>query len=300
MNSLFLTQEAIRGVKKNVTMTTALVLTVVISLTLFGIGLLVQKQTETMKDYWYDKVELSIFLCGTSSSPEVCANPVTETQRDTIRRTLENNPSVSALYYESSDEAYGHFKEQFKDSPILSSVKPEDLPESFRVKLTTPEVYEEVAASIAELEGVEQTRDQKALLERFFSLLSSVQQAALIVAFGMLTVTVLLILNTVRLSAYSRRKETNVMKLVGASNLSIALPFILEAVVAAVVGATISIAVLFGIQHFIVEGRLAQTYTETNFITWVDVFSTSFTVFMIGTTVAAAAAAFSVKRHLKI
>ena len=300
MNSVFLTQEAVRGIKKNVTMTVALVLTVTISLTLFGVGLLVQRQSSTMKDYWYDKVELSIFLCGANSATETCPKNISETERDNIRRTLENNPDVVEIYYESSEEAYGHFTKQFKDSPILASVKPEDLPESFRVKLSSPDKYESVAAEIIVLPGVEQVRDQKALLERFFSLLSGVQQIAITVAIGMLLVTVLLILNTVRLSAYARRKETNVMKLVGASNLSIALPFILEAVVAAVAGGFISVLALFGLQQFIVENRLAATYVETSFVNWTDVFSISLIVFLVGVLIAAVSAAVSVKKYLKI
>ena len=122
MRARFLAKETYRGVSRNITMTLALILTVAISLSLFGVGFLVQRQANTMKDYWYDKVELSVFLCGGVSSSEKCPTAVTQDQRDNIRMTLESLPGVQKVYYESNQEAYDRFKEQFKNSPILSSV----------------------------------------------------------------------------------------------------------------------------------------------------------------------------------
>jgi cell division transport system permease protein len=298
--TLFLAQEATRGLRKNMTMTIALILTVMVSLSLFGTGLLVQRQVTTMKDYWYDKVELSVFLCGPGAGSSVCPAQVTGKQRDTVRETLEANPGVASVYYESSEEAYSHFKEQFANSPILNSVTSDALPESFRVKLKSPGDYDSVSAAVAGLAGVEQVRDQKALLQQFFSLMSGVQKAALGAAVCMLGVTVLLILNTVRLSAYARRKETGIMKLVGATNLSVALPFVLEAVLAAVVGAAASVGVLFAVQQFVVEGKLMNTYKFTSFITWPDVFGVALIVLLVGLVVSAAAASVSVKKYLRV
>lgn len=298
--TLFLAQEATRGLRKNMTMTVALILTVMVSLSLFGVGLLVQRQVTTMKDYWYDKVELSVFLCGPQAQSSVCPTAVTGKQRDAVRQVLETNPGVASVYYESSEEAYTHFKEQFANSPILNSVTADALPESFRVKLKSPNDYDSVSAAVSTQPGVEQVRDQKALLQQFFSLMSGVQKAALAAALCMLGVTVLLILNTVRLSAYARRKETGIMKLVGATNLSVALPFVLEAVLAAVVGAVASVGVLFAVQQFIVEGKLMNTYKFTSFITWPDVFGVALVVLVVGLVVSAGAASFSVKKYLRV
>ncbi len=301
MRFRFITREVFTGLTRNLTMTLAVILTVAVSLTLFGTGLLVRAQVNTMKDYWYDKVEVSIFLCGANSEVPTCvAGAVTPEQRNAIKKTLEDSPLVAELYYESSQEAFDRFKEQFKDSPILENVTPAALPESFRVKLTNPEDYAAVASVVSELPGVELVRDQKKLLDSFFKILNGMQALALGIAAAMLLVTVLLIANTMRLSAFSRRRETGIMKLVGASNYYIRLPFILEAMVAALLGGLIATGALAAIKVFLVDRVLAPTFQFTAFITWTDVWTIAPVMVLTGVVLAAVAAYFSIRRFLKV
>jgi cell division transport system permease protein len=300
MRLRFITQEVIAGLSRNVTMTIAVILTVAVSLTLFGTGLLVRSQVNTMKDFWYDKVEVSVFLCGENSDPQVCAAPITPEQRTELQTTLEASPLVEQVYYESSEEAFTRFQEQFAESPILENVTPAALPESFRIKLLDPEDYSLLAASLQGAQGVEIIRDQKRLLDNFFTLLNGLQALALGIAGAMLVVTVLLVTNTMRVSAFSRRRETGIMKLVGASNYYIRLPFLLEAAIAAAIGGIIASTALIGIKFFLIDRVLAPRFQFTAFISWDDVNRVLPFVSATGISLAALAAFFAIRRYLKV
>jgi cell division transport system permease protein len=122
-------------------MTMALIISVAVSLTLFGTALLLRAQVDRMKGYWYDKIEVSIFLCGNSSLAFTCTGTVTDDQRNAINAKLTGlAPTVQEVFYESSADAYERFKEQFEGSSILANVSPDALPESFRVKLITQKI----------------------------------------------------------------------------------------------------------------------------------------------------------------
>ena len=140
MRATFVASEVGTGLRRNLTMTLAVIITVAVSLGLFGASLLVRAQVSTMKDFWYDKVEVSIFLCSKGSDTPSCAGgAVTNAQRDQIEADLESlRPLVEDIYYESKAEAYARFQEQFKNSPIVDNVTENALPESFRVKLSDP------------------------------------------------------------------------------------------------------------------------------------------------------------------
>lgn len=301
MRIRFITREVFEGFSRNLTMTIAVILTVAVSLTLFGTGLLVRSQVNTMKDYWYDKVEVSVFLCGPNSEGKTCATAVTPVQREQIRSTIDGlGPLVEQVYYESSQDAYDRFREQFKNSPILENVTADALPESYRVKLSDPTQYATVAAAVAQQPGVEQVRDQKKLLDSFFTLLGGLQALALGIAAAMLIVTVLLVSNTMRLSAFSRRRETGIMKLVGASNYYIRLPFLLEAALAAAIGGALAVGALAGIKVFLIDRVLAPTFRFTAFISWDDVNRVLPIVFLTGIVLAAISAFLSIRRFLKV
>lgn len=300
MRIRFITSEVFSGLFRNVTMTLAVILTVAVSLTLFGTGLLVRSQVDTMKDYWYDKVEVSVFLCGVNSDSAACPGPITEPQRDALRTSLESSTLVEEVYYESSDEAFARFQEQFKNSPILENVTPAALPESFRVKLYNPEDFQVLAENVSAAEGVEVVRDQKRLLDNFFTLLNGLQALALGIAAAMLVVTVLLVANTMRVSAFSRRRETGIMKLVGASNYYIRLPFLLEAAIAAGIGGIVACGALISLKVFLIDRVLVPTFQFTAFIGWADINRVLPIVLATGISLAVLAAFFAIRRYLKV
>ncbi len=302
MRATFVASEVGGGLRRNLTMTLAVIITVAVSLGLFGASLLVRAQVGTMKDFWYDKVEVSIFLCGKGSDTPSCSGgEVTQAPRSQIKADLEAlRPLVEDIYYESKTEAFQRFKEQFKNSPIVNSVSENALPESFRVKLSDPTKYDVVASAFAGRPGVDQVNDQRVILDKFFRLLGGLQLIALLIAIVMLVVTVLLIVNTMRVAAFSRRRETSIMRLVGASNFYIQLPFLLEAALAAGVGGLAAVVALILMKGILIDQVLAPSFQFTAFVGWDAVAAIAPVVFLTGVVLAGLAAFFTLRKYLRV
>ncbi len=207
---------------------------------------------------------------------------------------------VQEVYYESSAEAYQRFSEQFKDAPILSSITPDQMPESFRVKLSDPTKYDVVASAFIGRPGIDSVNDQRRVLDTLFAILNGFQTGALVIAAMMLLATVLLVANTIRVAAFSRRRETGIMRLVGASNFYIQLPFLLEAALAATVGAFVAIGLLALLKAILVDGVLSPSFQFTNFVGWDVVAQVSMIVFVTGVALASVAALVTLRRYLRV
>jgi cell division transport system permease protein len=302
MQTRFVFSEVGNGLRRNLTMTVAVIITVGVSLALFGVSLLVRSQVDTMKDFWYDKVEVSIFLCNDNSETASCAGgKITEAQKEQIQADLESlKPLVQEIYFETQQEAYDRFIVQYRNSPIIDSVTVEALPESFRVKLSDPTQYDIVASAFEGRPGVEQVNDQRQFLEKFFQLLGGLQAIALVIALAMLVVTVLLIVNTMRVAAFSRRRETGIMRLVGASNFYIQLPFLAEAAIAAAVGATIATGGLVLVKIFVIDRVLAPAFQFTAFVGWEAVWAIVPILFLTGIALACLAAFLTLRKYLRV
>ena len=302
MRAQFVLSEIGIGLRRNLTMTIAVVVTVAISLALFGSGLLIRKQVETMKDFWYDKVEVSVYLCGELSSAPTCGgSAVSDAQRAELEAELRALPQVEEVFYESQQDAYDHFRQQFADSPdLVENVTADVLPESFRVKLADPTQFSVVADAFVDRPGVEEVQDQKALLEGFFSVLNKLQLLALIIAAVQVLAAVLLISNTIRVAAFSRRRETGIMRLVGASNLYIQLPFLLEGVLAGLVGAAFASGALLALKEFLIDRQLRPTFEFTAFVGWDDVLAILPVLFATGALLAGLSSFVTLRRHLRV
>jgi cell division transport system permease protein len=226
-----------------------MILTTAISLGLMGTGLLIAGMISDMKAIYYDKVQVSIFL----------ADGVTDEQRTAIETQLKKSPEVKTYIYESKDEAYQRFQQQFSQQPELVQNTPADaLPESFRVELVNPERFRVIAAEFPNGQnGVDQVRDEGDFLDRLFSLLNGARNATIAVAVVQALAALLLISNTIQLAAFNRRNETNIMRLVGASRWYTQLPFILEAALAGLIGALLAVAGLVLTKVLFVDKTLA-------------------------------------------
>ena len=171
---------------------------------------------------------------------------------------------------------------------------------SFRVKLSDPTKFAVIAAAFVDRSGVEDVRDQRASLERLFKALSGLQNLALVIAVVMLLVTGLLISNTMRVAAFSRRRETSIMRLVGASNWSIRFPFLVEAAFAAILGTALAVAALAGGKYYLIDQTLASTFTFTTFIEWDALYQIIPILLLAGIGLAVIAAAITLRRYLKV
>jgi cell division transport system permease protein len=281
-------------------MTFAVVVTVAISLSLLGIGLLSNSQVRVMKDYWYDKIEVSVYLCGSlSESPSCVGGVVNEEQRLGIKSDLEALPVVQSVFYESQSEAYSRFQERFKDSAIAQNVTADQLPESFRVKLSDPTQYAVVVSAFSGRPGVDVVQDQRSILEKFFKLLNVLRNGALLVGLFSVLTAGLLISNTLRIAAFNRRRETGVMKLVGASSWSIQLPFLLEGIISALIGWVFATGLLAGLKS-VIDSKVAPLLTFTNFFGWNEVWVASAWLLIAGLGVSTIASVVTLRRYLKV
>jgi cell division transport system permease protein len=301
MRASFILSEIGIGLRRNLTMTVAVVVTTAVSLAFFGFGLLFNRQVDTMKDFWYDKVEVSVFLCGEDSDVPSCASgEISAVQRQAILRDLQQMREVNTVFYESKQKAYVRFKSQFKDSAIADNVTADQMPESFRVKLRDPEKFPIVATQFMGRDGVEQVQDQKALLEKFFKVLNYLQVGAWALAFVMIIVAVLLISNTIRVSAFSRRRETGIMKLVGASSFSIQLPFLLEGAIAGLVGAMLATGALAAFESQVIKRSAEPAFPFTRFVGWADVWATVPWMILLGVALSAFASFLTLRKYLRV
>jgi cell division transport system permease protein len=281
-------------------MTFAVIVTTAISLSLLGIGLLSNAQVNAMKDYWYDKIEVSVYLCGSlSESPSCVGGIVSPEQRLAIKSDIEALPVVQSVFYESQSEAYARFQERFKDSAIAQNVTADQLPESFRVKLKDPTQYAVVVSAFSGRPGVDVVQDQRSILEKFFKLLNVLRNGALLVGLFSVLTAGLLISNTLRIAAFNRRRETGVMKLVGASSWSIQLPFLLEGIISALIGWVFATGLLAGLKS-VVDSKVAPLLTFTNFFGWNEVWVASAWLLLAGLGVSTVASVITLRRYLKV
>jgi cell division transport system permease protein len=228
-------------------MTVAMIITLSVSLTMLGASVLMYMQVDRMKNFYYGEIEVSIFL----------REDVTDAQSTAISQAIDRSPLVASKSFESREQAFEKFKVLWRDSPdFIKSVGPESLPASYRVKLKNPEQYKTFAAEVQGLPGIQDIVDQRQLLDKVFNIFNSIQVMALVVAAFMALAALLLVGNTIQVAAYSKRREVAVMKLVGASNWFIQAPFVLEAVVAGVVGAILGFIALFVSKIVLLDGRL--------------------------------------------
>jgi cell division transport system permease protein len=301
----FMLSEIGQGLRRNLSMTISVILVTTVSLLMLGVGLLAQKQVSVMKEYWYDRVQVSIFLCGKDSdkTKATCASgEVSQAQKDQILAELQGaqlKPYVAQVFYESKQEAYQHLKERLKD--LADNVTPDQLPESYRVRLNHPEQYEVVSDAFRGQPGVDTVQDDNIILDRLFALLNGLKWSAWAIAGLTLACSVLLVATTIRLTAFTRRRETGIMRLVGASNLVIQMPFILESLISAVIGAVLASAILLAFTQFAVQGWLAGTLRFIrNWVGLTDAALVLPAMFLVGLGIAAVSSFLSLRRYLKV
>ncbi len=247
MRLKYVFNEVLVGLWRNVTMTIAMIITMSVSLTMLGASVLMYMQVDRMKSFYYGEIEVSIFL----------REDVTDAQSAAISQAIDRSPLVRSKTFESREQAFEKFKVLWRDSPdFINSVGPESLPASYRVKLKDPEQYKAFASQVEGLPGIQEIVDQRQLLDKVFNIFNSIQVMALVVAAFMAVAALLLVGNTIQVAAYSKRREVAVMKLVGASNWFIQAPFVLEAVVAGIIGAILGFIALFVSKVVLLDGRL--------------------------------------------
>ncbi|RXZ69077.1 permease-like cell division protein FtsX [Agromyces albus] len=295
--------EAANGLRRNASMVVSVVLVTFISLTFVGTAALLQLQIGQMKNYWYDRAQVAVYLCTAVSTTAGCTDgEATDEQQAAIQQQLESEtlaPFIDEFYFEDHEQAYENFQEQFAGTPAADYVTPEVLNETFWVNLVEPSQSAVLVESLAGMAGVEQVVDQRSYLDQIFDVLNAASYTAIAIASIMLVAAALLIATTIRLSAFSRRRELGIMRLVGASNRFIQTPFILEGVFAGLIGSLLAGGAVVAVVEFFVQGYLADNLSFT-FVDITDALIVVPLLILVGVLLAAVSAGIAITRYLKV
>jgi cell division transport system permease protein len=260
----FLINEVLTGLRRNVTMTIAMILTTAISIGLFGGGLLVLRLADNSRAIYLDRVESQVFLTNdvSANDPTCDADPC-----KALRSQIENRDDVRSVRFLNRDDAYDDAIKKFPQYKDVAGR--EAFPASFIVKLNNPEQHKDFDDAMVGQPGVLNVLNQKDLIDRLFAVLDGLSNAAFAVALVQAIGAVLLIANMVQVAAYTRRTEIGIMRLVGASRWYTQLPFLVEAMLAAFIGVVISILGLIAVRALFLENALDQFY-RANLIARID------------------------------
>lgn len=300
----FVMGEIGHGLRRNVSMVISVILVTFISLTFVGTASLLQLQIGQMKNYWYDRAQVAVYLCTEVSPGDAC--PQGEASAD-VKTAVEEKlnssvlkPYIKQYFFENHKQAYDKFQQQFAGNSVAKYVSPNQLNETFWVSLKDPSKSLIITESFTGVAGVEEVRDQRSYLDQIFNILNAASIAAVGIAALMLVSAALLISTTIRLSAFSRRREIGIMRLVGASNFYIQLPFILEGVVAATIGSVLAAGAVLSVVQFFVQGYLATKLPFTSFVTLADGLLVAPALIGAGILLSAVASGFAIRRYLRI
>ena len=270
MQLRYIFTELRQGLRRNVSMHIAVVLTLFVSLTLVGLGALLAQQADKATAQWGNQLQITVYLCRDGDTNPACQSEVTDPQRSLVEQTVTDNPEVASYTLESKAEAFAKVKELYGadtfsgPDPLLTEA---DLPESLRITLKDPNEFAGITSAVSGLDGVSGIQDLRDSVGPILESIDALKIAAWGTAGFLVIAALLLVANTIRLAAFARRKEIGIMRLVGASTLYIALPFLLEALVTAVIGVGLAAAALAGFMKF---GVIDRAKDGLSFIPWVD------------------------------
>lgn len=258
-----------QGLRRNLSMHVAVILTLFVSLTLVGLGVLLNQQAEKAAEQWGSELQITAFFCKDRDDNPACAGEVTEAQKERIAAVVEENPEVDSYRFETKEEAFEKIKELLgadKFEGPNPAATAEDMPESIWITLKDPDEYEGIESAIIGLDGVSSVRDQRQIVGPVLQGLNVMRIGALGIAAFLVVAALLLVANTIRLAAFARRREIGIMRLVGASTLYIALPFLMEALVTAAIAVGIAVGALGAFMWFGVHQQLEDL---VGFIPWI-------------------------------
>ena len=258
-----------QGLRRNLSMHIAVVLTLFVSLTLVGLGILLNQQAQKAADYWGSQLEITVWLCKADDDNPACSGEVTPAQRAAILTVVEENPEVDGFHTETKEEAFAKVKELLGPEKFEGPNPPataEAMPESVWIQLKDPNEYAGITSAVTGLDGVSGIRDARETLKPIYGSINALTWAALATAAFLVLAALLLVGNTIRLAAMARRREIGIMRLVGASTMYITLPFLLEALVTALFGVLLAGAAL---ATFMKLGIIERAQDQLKFMPWI-------------------------------
>ena len=227
--------------------------------------------------------------------------PATDAERQQLQQRLQSMPQVQNVYYVSQQQAYSEFRQDFSNEPgLVQDTQEGDIPDSFEVKLKNPEAdYNIVASAVTGTQGVETVVDEMTILDKFYKLLDGARNAVVVIALILIVAAVLLVANTIRLSAFNRRRETAIMRLVGASNFYIQLPFLLEGMIAGLIGWAIAAGLLVAVKSLMLDS-LGQYFSFNVGLSVGDLIEVILVSMAVGVLLCGVTSFLTLRRYLRI
>jgi cell division transport system permease protein len=291
----YVTRETITNLRRNLSMASAALLTVAVSLTLVGGALLVKQGVQRATIQWKGNVELSIFMKPEASAAEL----------DAAARQLAAMPEIENYRYVSKPEAYEEFRQIFANEPDLrDSLTVDQVPPSYRVEPKEAEQTRLIGERFQGNAGVLRVSYAKEEVDALVSVTNFLQIMLWAVALVLLLAASLLILNTIRMAIFARRREVGIMKLVGATNWFIRVPFMLEGLIQGLMGAAIAFGVVW-IGRGLIENRISSARNDIQLfrqflVTSGDVMQTGIFLLFVGVVVGTVGSAVAVSRFLDV
>ncbi len=273
MQLRYVFSETATGLRRNISMSVALIVTIFVSLTLVGMGLLLNQQADKAERFWGSKLQITVFMCNQNSkTPNCSSGEISPTERTAVKQAIDTSPEVASYYHQSKDQAFKTWKRVYlsqdkSQQEIYSTVRASDMQESYWVKLKDPNKFQGVKSSLVAMPGVDAVRDLRQVLKPIYFWMTVMKWGAIAIAAFLLVAAILQVGNTIRMAAFARRKEIGIMRLVGASTLYISLPFLMETLVAAVIGIALAAGALMAFMYFVIYGKLRPS---SNIVEWVD------------------------------
>lgn len=266
------------SLSRNKSMTISLVVTMSVSLLLAALGLLIQSQADRTEKYFGDRLQLQVNLCTKNSPSATCLGGVaTDEQKAAVKEALNTNPEVKSFDIRSPAENYEQARELLGQTDTgkkqLETLGPSAFPESYFVTLKNPQEFDGVVSQVSGMDGVGNVNSLRELLGPLFEILEKMRWAALGTSLLLIVAAILQVSNTIRMTAYARRREIGIMRLVGASSWHIQLPFLLESMLAALISAALAAVGLGLFMYIVVYGYLRDTLGQiTTWVRWQESF----------------------------
>ncbi len=257
MRANFVLSGVATGIRRNATMTIALILSTAIALAFVGASILANTEITKFKHKYEDKINVSVYLCARlhANDPN-CQHKTTVTETSAIQDQLRQDPLVKSVAYVSERDAFDRGKQQ--QATLAQYIKLGDLPASFTVKLkNVKKDYDAFSAQTGVLPGVGRVNNQIDTINTLLNIIDSARLLSIVIALVVLAASILLIANTIQVAATQRKNETSIMRLVGASRWMTEMPFVLEAVMAAAVGGLIAFGLIWLGEHYVLDNIFA-------------------------------------------
>jgi cell division transport system permease protein len=292
----YFSRETLVSLRRNVLMTIAGIATVAVSLSLFGGILLLSKWVDHGTERIKGGVTLEIFMNVNATKQQIKA---VQDQLDSDKGSKGNVKSYRHL---TKDDAFSEFKRIFRRNPdLVNSITAKDLPESFRVVPKRAELTDTVKNEFSTVQGVQEVTTPGEALKGLIDVTRTVKYIFYGISLVLLASSMFLIVNTIRLATFARRREIEVMKLVGASNWFVRVPFIAEGMVQGLVGAGLAIIAVASLKHWGFDQAFNDrgSFFSEFFVTTGDATWIAFVVLLIGIVIGVIGATIGLRRFLR-